>query len=68
MAKPSCQPFKMSTHFEEGFRSFNAFNVGSVGQRAAKLLAVKIGGPKEKSATWPQPRFDSDWVQTILKV
>ena len=33
-----------------GFRSFNAENVGSVGQRAEKLLAVKIGVLKKKSA------------------
>ena len=32
------------------FRSFNAENLGSVGQRAAKLLAVKFGGLKKKSA------------------
>ena len=33
------------------FRSFNAKNFGSVGQRAAKLLAVKVGVLKKKSAT-----------------
>ena len=32
------------------FRSFNAENFGSVGQRAAKLLAVKVGLLKKKSA------------------
>ena len=32
------------------FRSFNANNLGSVGQRAAKLLAVKVGVLKKKSA------------------
>ena len=32
------------------FRSFNAKNFGSVGQRAAKLLAVKVGLLKKKSA------------------
>ena len=31
-------------------RSFNAENFGSVGQRAAKLLAVKVGVLKKKSA------------------
>ena len=31
-------------------RSFNAKNFGSVGQRAAKLLAVKVGVLKNKSA------------------
>ena len=32
------------------FRSFNAENLGSVGQRALKLLAVKVGVLKKKSA------------------
>ena len=32
------------------FRSFNAENFESVGQRAAKLLAVKVGLLKKKSA------------------
>ena len=29
--------------------------MGSVGQRASKLLAVKVGGLKKKSAIWPRP-------------
>ena len=33
--------------FFKRFRSFNAKNLGSVGQRAAKLLAVKVGGLKK---------------------
>ena len=33
------------------FRSFIAENLESVGQRAAKLLAVKVGGLKKKSVT-----------------
>ena len=37
------------------FRSFNTVNMGSVGQRASKLLAVKVGGLKKKSAIWPWP-------------
>ena len=36
--------------FFKRFRSFNAKNLGSVGQRAAKLLAVKVGVLKKKSA------------------
>ena len=39
----------------EGFRSFNIVNMGSVGQRASKLLAVKVGGLKKKFAIWPRP-------------
>ena len=36
--------------FKKKFRSFDAKNFGSVGQRAAKLLAVKVGVLKKKSA------------------
>ena len=35
---------------EKRFRSFNPENFESVGQRAAKLLAVKVGVLKKKSA------------------
>ena len=34
----------------KGFRSFITKNLGSVGQRVAKLLAIKVGGLKKKSA------------------
>jgi len=34
----------------EGFRSFHAGKIGSVGQRASKLLAAKVGGLKKNSA------------------
>ena len=37
------------------FRSFDTVNMGSVGQRAPKLPAVKNGGLKKKSAIWPRP-------------
>ena len=30
--------------------------MGSIGQRALKLLAVKVGGLKKKSAAWPWPQ------------
>ena len=36
-------------------RSFDAENIGSVGQRAAKLLAVKVGVLKKKSAALAIP-------------
>ena len=42
-------------HFEKGFRSLNAENLRSVGQRAAKLLAVNIWGLMKKFATRPRP-------------
>ena len=38
------------TCFKKRFRTFSAENFGSVGQRAAKLLAVKVGVLKKKSA------------------
>ena len=41
--------------FLKGFISFNAKNLGSVCQRAAKLLAVKVGVLKKKSATLAIP-------------
>ena len=37
------------------FRFFNAENFGSVGQRTAKLLAVKVGVLKKKSAALAIP-------------
>ena len=40
-------------YFFKRFRSLNAENLRSVGQRAAKLLAVKVGGLKKKSAAAP---------------
>ena len=43
------------THFDKGFRSFNARNFKSVGQRAAKLLAVKVRVLKKKSAALAIP-------------
>ena len=36
--------------FFKRFRSLNAKNLGSVGQRAPKLPAVKVGSLKKKSA------------------
>ena len=37
-------------YFGKGLRSFNTENLGSVGKRASKLLAVKVGCLKKKSA------------------
>ena len=37
-------------HFFERFRSFDPVNIRSVDQRAAKLLVVKVGVHKKKSA------------------
>ena len=42
--------------------------MGSVGQRAAKLLAVNVGGLKKKSAIQPRPHSkQSARVQTRAK-
>ena len=52
-AKPTFKMLSVSwnlVYFEKSFRSFNAESFGSVGQRAAKLLAVKVGVLKKKSA------------------
>ena len=45
-----CQHLEIQYFVRKKSRSFNAKNFGSVGQRAAKLLAVKVGVLKEKSA------------------
>ena len=41
--------------FFKKLRYYNAENLGSVGQRAAKLLAVKVGVLKKKSAALAIP-------------
>ena len=41
--------------FFKGFRYFHTGIIGPLGQRAAKLLAVKVWGLKKKSAFWPWP-------------
>ena len=57
-AKMTIKMLPASSYFKylfKGFWSFDTVNMGSVGQRALKLLAVKVGGLKKKSAIWPQP-------------
>ena len=44
------QPLELISYFGKGFRSFHTGNIGSVDQRAAKLLAVKVGVLKKKFA------------------
>ena len=46
-----CYSLKLLIHFWKGFRFFHPGIVGFVGQRASKLLAVKDGALKNKSAT-----------------
>ena len=42
--------------------------MGSVGQRAAKLLAVNVGGLKKKSANQPWPHLkQSAWVRCLAR-
>ena len=56
-----------------GFRTFHTINMGSVGKRAAKLLAVNVGGLKKKSdiRPWPQSAslhgFDSGRSELFSK-
>ena len=53
-----------SKYLFKGFRSFNTVNMGSVGQKASKLLAVKVGGLKKKSTTRSRPHLNqSAWIQ-----
>ena len=47
--------FSTFDKIRKGFRSLYAENLGFVGQRAAKLLAVKVGGLKKKSAGQHRP-------------
>ena len=42
-------------YFFKRFGSLNTVNIGFVGWRASKLLAVKVRGLKKKSAAWPWP-------------
>ena len=46
-----CQPHELLMYIERGLRSFHTGNIGSVGQRATKLLAFKVKGLPKKSAT-----------------
>ena len=53
---------------KKGFTSFIAENLRSIGQRAAKLLAVNIRGLKKKSASQPRPLLNqSARVRTRAK-
>ena len=45
-----CQSLELLTYFEKRFRAFNAADIGFLDQRAAKLLAVKVGVLKKRSA------------------
>ena len=59
---------------ENGFRSFTAKNLGSVGQKAAKLLAIKLcactlfGLYCQRVCKRLRPRFENARGQIILKV
>ena len=55
--------FRMYSKFCKGFRSFNAKNLRSIDQKASKLLVVKFGGLKKKSAA--QPRLHSNQLARI---
>ena len=49
------KPLEMQIYFEESFISYNTFDICFVGQRAVKLLAVKFGVLKKKSAALAIP-------------
>ena len=49
------QPLEHLVYFGNGFRPFHRGNMGSADQRAAKLLAVKVGVLKKKSAALAIP-------------
>ena len=47
----------MVVYLSNGFRTFHTINMGSVGQRAAKLLAVNVGGLKKSLPSGPGPSW-----------
>ena len=47
----------------KGVRSFNTISIGSVGQRASKLLAVKVGGQKKVCCFGHSSRFVCKRIQ-----
>ena len=53
-------------YFKKGFRSFTTENLGSVGQRASKLPAVKVGDLKKKSAAQPQPHLNQSALDSRM--
>ena len=44
-------PAELSMYFVKGFRNLHTVYMGSVSQRAKKLLAFKVGVLKKKSST-----------------
>ena len=55
-------------YFLERLRSFNAENLMSISQRAAKLLAVKVGGLKcvQVCSAWVQVHPGSNHSQSLM--
>ena len=51
-----CQPLKLWTYFEKKVRSFHTDNVKCVGQKAAKLLSLKLWEwcRSKRSPTWAE--------------
>ena len=45
-----CQSLELLIYVGKSFRSFHTCSIRSVGQRVAKLTAVKVGGLTKKSA------------------
>ena len=69
MAKPNLKILLVSVTFDiiyKDNRSFKSKNLRSAGQMASKLLAVKVGGLKKKSAIWPRPLSNqSAWIRVV---
>ena len=44
-----CQPLELLIYLGKGIKYFYTSNIGAIGQKAAKLVAVKVRGYKKKS-------------------
>ena len=59
-----CQSLELLMYVGKGLRSFHTGSIGSVGQRAAKLLADKVGGRMKKSAESTISAFGLGLIRT----
>ena len=65
-AKNTTSPLNLCYVLKKGLDLSILKNLGSVGQRASKLPAVKVGGHKKKSADWPRPLLNqSAWIRVV---
>ena len=67
-----CQPLKLLEYFGGRFRCHHTINKGSLGQRSAKWLAVKVGVFKKNLPLCPlqpkclQARLAQVWIRMCL--